>query len=108
MIRWATNMIGVATNTMISTDKIGILRRLQNLSIMNLKSEIDGINIITGLALWKARTSSLDNGKAMNGGNEKMNIDQSAFKSSHYLPWAFIWVPVAAFHETIHSRPIAL
>lgn len=44
----------------------------------------------------------------MNGGNEKMNIDQSAFKSSHYLLWAFIWVPVAAFHETIHSRPIAL
>ena len=75
---------------------------------MNLKSENNGINIITGLALWKARTSSLDNGKAMNGGNEKMNIDQSAFKSSHYLPWAFIWVPVAAFHETIHLQPIAL
>jgi hypothetical protein len=37
------NIIGVATNTVISTDKIGMLRRFQNLSIMNLNIR-DGRN----------------------------------------------------------------
>lgn len=90
MIQWATNMIG-----MVEYYESEYQRLKESTSVLEL-------------TLWEARTSSLEDGKAVNGGNEKMNIYPSAFKSLHHLLWAFIGVLVAVFHGTIHSRPIAL
>ncbi len=72
MIEWVTMIFSI--------DKLGVMRRLKNWSIMNQK--LKEMTSLLELALWKAKMndSRLDHGETTGGGNKKMKIDQSDFR----------------------------